>query len=483
MGNSEVGHNILGAGRILPQGASLVEQAIGSGEIWNGAWSELVEFAKNAGGAIHLLGLLSDGNVHSSERHLHAVIQRCADENVERVFVHVLLDGRDVSPQSALDYLDRLESRLSVERRAGREYWIASGGGRMTITMDRYEADWGMVKRGWETHVQGVGEVFPSARAAVESLRGRSPRICDQDLGPFVIGDDGGLPRGRIRDGDAVLLFNFRGDRAIEIAEAFEAGEDFSAFSRGRVPQVFFAGMTLYDGDRGIPARRLITPPPVLGTLSELLTRSHVRQFACAETHKYGHVTYFWNGNRSSRFDPESEDYLEIKSDDAPFVAAPAMRSKETGESVIDAVARNEYAFIRANFAACDMVGHTGDLAAAIAAVEAVDRAVAGVASAVEAAHGTLVVTADHGNAEDMVQRDSQGVPVIGDDGRPIAKTSHTLNPVAFTVVDASRPKLGFRNDLPDAGLANVAATLLELLGFQPPADYECSLLDSRESR
>jgi 2,3-bisphosphoglycerate-independent phosphoglycerate mutase len=476
MGNSEVGHNILGAGRIFPQGATLVELALDSGTIWTGVWTEMIEYLKNTGGALHLIGLLSDGNVHSHEKHLDALIRRAASEGLPRLYVHPLLDGRDVPPQSSLVYVDRLEQLLETMRSHGREYWIASGGGRMVTTMDRYEADWGIVKRGWDAHVLGRGQRFPSARAAIEEYRRRDPGISDQFLDPFVICDSGGLPRGQIQDGDAVVLFNFRGDRAIEICEAFEGGNEFTKFDRERVPSVFIAGMMLYDGDKHVPKKCLVFPPQIHNTISELLVRSGVRQLACAETQKFGHVTYFWNGNRSAKFDDRYEDYIEIPSDRIPFEQAPAMKSKETAKVIVDAVRSNTYRFIRANFAAGDMVGHTGVIEAAVAAIEAVDAALAQIEPVVRASGGTLVVTADHGNAEDMVERDAAGLPRLGRDGTPMPRTSHSLNPVPFFVLDSSRP-LALRQDLPEAGLANVASTLLELLGYQFPRIYEPSLL------
>lgn len=477
MGNSEVGHNILGAGRIFDQGAKLVDAAIERGTIWNGTWHDIMRHLQETGGALHLIGLVSDGNVHSHEKQLFALIRRAADEALPRLYVHALQDGRDVPETSALVYIDRLEDVLAGVRETGKDYWIASGGGRMTTTMDRYEADWAMVERGWKAQVHGSGRAFPSARSAIETYRQETPGIADQFLPEFVVSGPDGRPRGPVQDGDAVIFFNFRGDRGLEISQAFEAGPEFDTFDRGRVPQVVYAGMMLYDGDLHLPRRYLVSSPEVERPVSEYLAHTGVRQLACSETQKFGHVTYFWNGNRSGKFDEDSEEYIEIPSDQVPFDEAPWMKSAETAQTVIQAIHTGAFPFIRVNFAAGDMVGHTGKIDASIAAVEEVDRALGRILPAVLASKGCLVVTADHGNAEDMVQRDPSRQPLLGADGRPQPRTSHSLNPVPFFVVEGDGRVFSLRDDLPGAGLANVAATLLELLGYQPPEEFEPSLL------
>lgn len=477
IGNSEVGHNIMGAGRVFDQGAKCVETAINTGAIWNGYWREMMDQVKATGGALHLIGLLSDGNVHSHETHLHALINRSSEEGVRRVYVHILLDGRDVPDRTALVYVERLEALLQRIRAAGnRDYWIASGGGRMVTTMDRYEADWEMVARGWRAHVQGRAEGFPSATAAIEHFRTQEPGLSDQYLPPFSIRDESGKPRATICDGDAVVFFNFRGDRAMEICRAFMSGVEFDKFDRGECPDVVFAGMMLYDGDSHTPEHYLVSPPEVQNTLSEYLARNQVAQFACAETQKFGHVTYFWNGNRSGKYSDAFEEYCEIPSENLPFEQRPWMRSAETADKVIEAIQQKRYAFIRANFAGGDMVGHSGNIDATVIALEAIDLAVARIGVAIAHAGGCLVVTADHGNSEDMVERDKNGKPLYEADGRPVFRTAHSLNPVGFVVRDFSGRRYGLTAPS-DAGLSNVAATLVELLGFMPPAEFDPSLL------
>ncbi len=479
MGNSEVGHNILGAGRVFDQGAKLVDRAIETGEIWKGAWAEIVERLHRTGGALHLIGLLSDGNVHSHEKHLHALLRRADEEGLPRVYVHILLDGRDVPETSALTYVDRLEEVLAEIRGKGdRDYRIASGGGRMVVTMDRYEADWSIVERGWHAHVLGDARPFRSAREAIETFRQEEPGIIDQYLPAFTIVGEDGKPVGPIEDGDAVILFNFRGDRAIELSRAFEEGDEFDKFDRVRRPDVLFAGMMLYDGDLGIPHRYLVPPPAVQKTLSEYLARNGVPQFAAAETQKFGHVTYFWNGNRSGKFDPVLEEYVEIPSDQVPFDERPWMKSAQTADVLIDAVRGGRFRFLRVNFAGGDMVGHTGNLDAAVLAVQSVDLALSRILPVVEEARGVLIVTADHGNADDMVERDAEGRPKRGPDGRPKPRTSHTLNPVAFSVLDFSGRRFRLREGIATPGLANVAPTIVTLLGYVPPEPFEPSLLE-----
>ena len=323
MGNSEVGHNALGAGRIFDQGAKLVQHALETRSCFEGetgrVWQELVAQVRRSGEAFHLIGLLSDGNVHSHIQHLFALLTRCAEEGIQRVRVHILLDGRDVPETSALGYVDALEKHLgSLAQGSDRDYRIASGGGRMVITMDRYGADWDMVERGWQVHVHGRGRPFKSAREAIETLRAEQPGIIDQNLPPFVIVDASGKPVGPIQDGASVVLFNFRGDRSIELSQAFE-DDTFPHFDRGRRPRVAFAGMMQYDGDLGVPRHYLVSPPAIERTLGEYLARSGVSQLAISETQKFGHVTYFWNGNRSGRFDECLETYLEVPSDPLPF--------------------------------------------------------------------------------------------------------------------------------------------------------------------
>ena len=397
MGNSEVGHNAIGAGQVFSQGAALVADAIASGAIWQGeAWQQIVAGAKAGRGMIHFIGLFSDGNVHSHLDHLKAMVVRAKEDGVKAVRIHALIDGRDVPETSALDYTEPFEAFLSEISVAGFDAQIASGGGRMNITMDRYDANWSMVDRGWHTHVLGEGDQFPSASAAIKTLRAKFPGTIDQDLPPFVIAKDG-KPVGIVEDGDSVVLFNFRGDRAIEITRAFEEAV-FDKFDRVRTPKVTYAGMLQYDGDLKLPKRFLVNPPAITDTSGEWFSKSGIAQFACSETQKFGHVTYFWNGNRSGKFDGET--YQEVPSDVVPFEQRPWMKSAEIADAMIEALQSGKYKTLRCNFANGDMVGHTGNFRAATMAVEAVDLALARLLPVIDALGGIALITADHGNAD-----------------------------------------------------------------------------------
>ncbi len=472
MGNSEVGHNAMGAGRVFDQGARLVNDAFATGAAWSSpTWQRL-----RAGRTLHLLGLLSDGNVHSHVDHLYALLARAQVDGIQRLRLHLLTDGRDVSPRSALTWLEPLEACLKAHNDAGRDWAVASGGGRMFVTMDRYESDWSIVQRGWLAHVHGVGRTFPSATAAVRTFYAESTTGTDQDHPPFVIVNAAGEPTGRILDGDSVLLFNFRGDRAIQLSRCFEQ-EQLNAFDRGRRPNVFFAGMMQYDGDNRLPSHFLVAPPVIDGTVGELFVGAGLASFATAETQKFGHITYFFNGNRSAKLDDRLDQWQEIPSDRAPFEERPWMKAAEVTDAAIVAITSNRYQTVRLNLANCDMVGHTGALNSARLAVDAVDLCVGRLINAVRLARGVLVVTADHGNADQMWQRDKAGRPVCEPNGAPIPMTSHTLNPVPFAVVD-SRGARTLRGDLPGAGIASVGSTLLALCGLQVPTGWEPSLLD-----
>jgi 2,3-bisphosphoglycerate-independent phosphoglycerate mutase len=481
MGNSEVGHNALGAGRIFDQGATLVSRAIASGSLFEGetgrVWRSLVERVRASGAPMHLLGLLSDGNVHSHIDHLFALLRRCDREGVECVRVHALLDGRDVPETSALDYVDALEELLqALSQKPDRDYRIASGGGRMLVTMDRYQADWDVVERGWKTHVRGEARGFPSARKAIETFRAERPGLSDQFLPPFVVVDADGRPLGPIRDGAAVVMFNFRGDRAIEISRAFEE-ESFDAFDRGPRPDVLYAGMMEYDGDTHVPRHFLVSPPTIDRTLGEFLVRNGQTQLAISETQKFGHVTYFWNGNRSGAFDAKLETYVEIPSDRLPFEERPWMKAAEITDRLVAELEGGRFRHARVNYANGDMVGHTGHLDATVVAVEAVDLQIGRLVEATRRTRGALLVTADHGNADEMFEVDPRtGDPRRDAEGRLRVRTSHSLNRVPCYVYAPGHP-LEADPAVARPGLGNVAATLLQLMGYAAPEGYLPSLL------
>ena len=476
MGNSEVGHNAIGAGQVYSQGAALVADAIASGAIWQGeAWQQIVAGAKAGRGVVHFIGLFSDGNVHSHIDHLQAMVVQAKAEGVKTVRIHALLDGRDVPETSALEYVVPFEAFLAEISGDGFDARIASGGGRQNITMDRYDANWAMVEKGWKIHVLGEGQQFANATAAVNVLREQNPGTIDQDLPPFVIGE-AGRPIGTIEDGDSVVFFNFRGDRAIEITRAFEEAS-FDKFDRVRVPKVTYAGMLQYDGDLQLPKRFLVAPPAIKDTMGEWFSQAGVTQFACSETQKFGHVTYFWNGNRSGKF--AGETYQEVPSDVVPFEQRPWMKAAEIADAMIAALKSGQYKTLRCNFANGDMVGHTGNFRAATMSVEAVDLQLARILPVIDAMGGVALITADHGNADEMYEVDKKTKqPAQHPDGSFKAKTAHTLNPVPLILYDnVSGGKLGLQQT-EKAGLSNIAATVANLIGLEKHAKWDESLLD-----
>ena len=477
MGNSEVGHNALGSGQVFAQGAKLVSESIETGRMFDGeTWKALVANCTANASTLHFIGLFSDGNVHSHINHLKAMVAKAKTEGVKNVRIHILLDGRDVGETSALEYVEPFEAFLAELNDATFNAKIASGGGRMNITMDRYEANWKMVEDGWHTHVLGEGRQFASAEEAIETYRAETG-VIDQDLPAFVIAEDG-KPVGTIEDGDSVVFYNFRGDRAIEISKTFEAGADFDKFDRVRVPNVIYAGMLEYDGDLHIPSRYLVAPPAITNTMGEYLAGTGITQYAVSETQKYGHVTYFWNGNKSGKFDEATETYSEIPSDVVPFEQRPWMQCAYIADQLIEAIESGKYRVIRANFPNGDMVGHTGNYAATVISVEALDVQLARILKAIDAAGGVAIITADHGNADEMYETDKKGNAKKNADGSYKAKTSHTLNPVPCIIYDNNYKDAYTIKDGTNFGLANVAATAVNLLGYEAPEMWCESLIE-----
>lgn len=480
MGNSEVGHNALGSGQVFAQGAKLVSQSIESGKMFaSDTWKEVVANVKNNNSTLHFLGLFSDGNVHSHIDHLKAMMTEAKKEGVKKVRVHILLDGRDVGETSALDYVRPFEEFMNSLRSDDFDVMIASGGGRMNITMDRYEANWAMVEKGWKTHVLGEGRQFASAEEAITTYRNEL-KVIDQDLPPFVIAKDG-KPVGTIEDGDSVVFYNFRGDRAIEISLAFDS-ENFDKFDRVRFPKVVYAGMLEYDGDRHIPHKYLVNPPEITNTMSEYLSDTGVPELAISETQKYGHVTYFWNGNKSGKFNEKLETYIEIPSDVVPFEQRPWMKCAEITDKLIECMESGKYKYLRVNFPNGDMVGHTGNLAATECAMEALDLQLKRIIDVVDKLKGVALITADHGNADEMYEVDKKGALKTDKNGKYKAKTSHTLNPVPCFIYDNYyRDAYTVKVDEGKFGLSNVAATMVNFMGYEAPEMWDQSLIEIKK--
>ncbi len=460
MGNSEVGHNALGCGQIYSQGSKLVNESIESKKIYKSdTWIKLIENVKKNNSTLHFIGLLSDGNVHSNINHLFSMLEKTKEEGVKKVRIHILLDGRDVPSTSALLYVSKLEDVLNNLNDSNFDAQIASGGGRMVITMDRYQANWKMVEKGWNIHVKGEGRGFNSAKEAIETYRKEIPNIIDQDLPGFVIKEND-EPIGKMNDNDSVILFNFRGDRAIELSMAFN-DPNFNYFIKDYNPKVMFAGLLEYDGDLHIPTNYLVNPPEIHDTLTEVLVKNNINEYAISETQKYGHVTYFWNGNRTDKFSEELETYVKIDSDTCSFDLKPAMKCYEITNKLIEALKSHQYQFLRVNYPNGDMVGHTGNLDATIKSLEALDECLGKLLDVCIKENYIMLVTADHGNADEMLEKNSKGEIVV--------RTAHSLNKVPFIIVDDK--KYEFIDE--ELGLSNVAPTILKLLDIEIPKTYQ----------
>jgi 2,3-bisphosphoglycerate-independent phosphoglycerate mutase len=474
MGGSEVGHLTMGAGRIIAQGPTMINQAIADGSFFE---SPVLQAALKQAqtGALHLIGLLSDGNVHSHLSHFTAVIEAAAKHNVRRCFVHALLDGRDVGIQTADVYIEQLESLFATIEAAHPdwEYRIASGGGREVITMDR-DRNWEKVAAGWNTHVRGLsGHNFRSAQAAVRYFRDQTPGLVDQDCPPFNVEDATGRVA-TINDGDAVISMNFRADRAVELTSAF-VETDFSGFTIEHRPEVYFAAMMVYDEDRGIPANIIMRSPVVDRPFGRRLVEMGLRQFRLAETQKYAHVTFFYNGGYRNPLDPKNEIYHLIPSDKInSFAQAPRMKAFEIAETTVRFVQSGDFDFGLINFANTDMVGHTGDFKATVQAAETVDQALRQICDAIKAAGGIAVVTADHGNADEMIVLNPKT-------GQEEISTKHSINPVPYVIFDPlyrQQYHLRPRSEEDPLNLSMLAATNFILLGRPAPDDLNPPLFD-----
>ncbi len=473
MGGSEVGHMTMGAGMVMEQGPTLIQNLLQSGEFFvNPVLSRIIQNCVEHATPLHLLGLLSNGNIHSHVDHTEAIIRHAFQSGIRRCYLHALLDGRDVGVQSALDFTEPFEKLFSELKgqRPGIDYAFASGGGREVITMDR-DNNWEKIEAGWQIHVQGQSEnQFPSIRDAIEHFRKQNPEIIDQDIPGFVIIRKGEAV-GRIEDQHALIFTNFRGDRATEFSQAVLA-DDFPYFERYRCPEVLFAGMTQYDQDNQIPPDYLVGTPVVEEPFGKRILELGLKQFRLSETQKFAHVTFFFNGGYREPLDPLQENYHFIASDKIPsFAERPAMKAPGISKKAVEFINSGEYQYGLINFANADMVGHTGDFQATVRAVEAVDAALDNIVRAIDAVNGLLVITADHGNADEML--------ISNQNGKLEISTKHSLNPVPFLIYDplynGDYRLKPFGQDY-NNNLSNIAATNFLLLGQAVPDDLAPSL-------
>ena len=475
MGGSEVGHMTMGAGMVMEQGPTLIQNLLQSGEFFeNPVLSRIIQNCVEHDTPLHLLGLLSNGNIHSHVDHTEAIIRHAFQSGIRRCYLHALLDGRDTGVQSALDFTEPFEKLFSELKgqRPGIDYAFASGGGREVITMDR-DNNWEKIETGWRIHVQGQSEnQFPSIRDAIEYFRKQNPEIIDQDIPGFVIIRNGEAVS-RIEDQHALIFTNFRGDRATQFSRAFLADE-FPYFERYRCPEVLFAGMTQYDQDNQIPPDYLVGTPVVEEPFGKRILELGLKQFRLSETQKFAHVTFFYNGGYREPLDPLKENYHFIASDKIPsFAERPAMKASGISKKAVEFINSGEYQYGLINFANADMVGHTGDFQATVRAVEAVDSALDNIVRAIDAVNGLLVITADHGNADEMLISNQNGTLEIS--------AKHSLNPVPFLIYD---PLYNGDYRLKPFGqeynnnLSNIAATNFLLLGQAVPDDLAPSLFE-----
>ncbi len=446
MGNSEVGHLNIGAGRVVYQTLTRIDLAIEDGSFFrNSVLLAAMRTVKEKNVALHMLGLIGPGGVHAQDMHLLALLRLAKQEGLANVAIHAFLDGRDTPPESAREQMQRLEAEIA-KIGVGR---IATISGRY-YAMDR-DRRWDRVRKAYDALTLGAGE---TARAPDEAIaRSYAAGVTDEFVLPTVIVGEDGTPVGTIADGDGAIFLNFRSDRARELSHAL-VDDQFDGFPRAAHPHLTFVTMTEYEAD--LPVAGVAFPTEnIVEPLADVIAAHGLAQFHAAETEKYPHVTFFFNGGQEEPF-PDEERRLIPSPKVATYDLQPEMSATAVADAVVTAVTSGRYAFVLVNFANADMVGHTGILAAAVAAVETVDACVGQILAALDTTGGAAIVTADHGNAEEM----------IAPDGTPM--TAHTMNCVpCFLVGPGLSPEMRLR---PQGRLADIAPTILHLLGLPQPA-------------
>ena len=445
MGNSEVGHLNIGAGRIVYQDLLRIDNSIRCGEFFeNNVLKSVISKAKANDSALHLMGLVSDGGVHSQFSHLLALLDMAKKEDIKNVYIHAILDGRDTPPDSGAAYIKSLYKYITkinfgtIVSICGRYY-----------AMDR-DKRWDRIEKAYHLYTLGEGVKEKNPVEAVKNAYSRDE--ADEFIRPVVITDEHGKPLGTVQDGDSIIFFNFRADRAREITQVFTDPE-FVFFSRNAFPKICdFVCMTIYDENFLLP---VVFPPVHMDKiLGEVISKKGLRQLRIAETEKYAHVTYFFNGGEEKPFHLEDRCLIPSPREVQTYDLKPEMSAFEVTEEVISRLQSKNYDMIILNFANMDMVGHTGVLDAAIKACEAVDKCVERVVNQVKAQRGVVLLTADHGNAEKMIDADGH------------IFTAHTLNPVPFILVDDKRKNVKLR---PGGILGDIAPTILHIMNIEKP--------------
>jgi len=440
MGNSEVGHNAIGAGKRIKQGLALLNDSFASGEIFKTkTWQDLSMNAQMQNRKLNIIMLLSDGRTHSDIAHLHIVLKECKKHNIP-VAIHALADGRDVAPKSVLGYIKELEDNL------------ATLCGRGIAFMDRYESSPKILRTGFDLVVNGLGQ---SGLTVLEEYE-KNPSMTDESLPPMVIN-----PNLLIKNGDSVLLLNYRGDRAVQTCAMFESGKYLNEKEFSQINECIFAGLLQYDAELKIPKSYLCPPPKIENGLTWWLCKHNVKQLTVAETVKFGHITYFFNGNRALPFDKNLETWIEVPSHSVgtEFNKVPQMKAREITDIVLDNL--DQFDFLKLNYSNPDMVGHTTDFDATVKACKVVDECIGKLINSCKEKNINLVITADHGNAEEML------LP----DGSP--RSSHTNNPVPLVIISPNNLKIKDG----EFGLTNIAATICKLLDIPVYKDFNKALI------
>jgi len=445
-GNSEVGHNAMGAGVTIKQGLSLLNDAFASGAIFKSAvWQKISTYPK-----LNIIILCSNGRVHSNIEHLFKVIDQCKKQNLP-FSVIAITDGRDVSPRSAAEFLAQVPN-------------LAVIGGRGQIFMDRYQAQTEMLTKAFEVCVEGKAPVVKDWRAYLNEFYQANPNLSDEQVPPAIVD-----PNLLIKNGEAILLLNYRGDRAVETARMFDNGDYLSDAQRAMVKDCYFAGILQYDAELNLPKNYLCEPPVINNTLTAWLCQHGVRQYTVTETVKFGHMTYFFNGNKSAPIDPKLETWLELPSDKLNnlYDKAPKMKAVEITDKLIENIESGKFDFLKCNLPNPDMVGHTGNFDAAVTACKTVDECVGRLYDVCQKNKVNLIITADHGNAEEMTDENGK------------VKTSHTNNLVPIAICPFGLPAMKLTNTENGAfGLTNLAATICTLLGLPADTHFNPSMIE-----